>query len=479
MELIGGYRPIRILGEGSRARVILGRQEASQSVGILGVNQAQGQAAESKTRLVAIKVFHEHVDRESIYQEIEAISAIQDRHIMRLDDLGSIGFGRPILVLQKLSTLSLLDLIRNRSLQPGEAVTVLAPLAQTIRKLHSVGVIHNRVGCESVLFDDDGSPVLAKFGSANRLRESSGWGELSSFSSARLSTEPGIIAELERFDSVCRTTLGEWYKAIGQPPALESIEDPIAWLENYERRLFELAEPLPVNFAAAQQPDRVGALPSRLPAALEFSSPAGGEEIPEQEHALLGRMQSAALAIANRAASIRYTKIRPRTWIVAAIAVAAVVMTGFVSASASTSTHSIPVSTSTKSSVNSKSWEPNPELETAISAEDPVVAASALLEQREICFQQRVSDCLRFVDQIDSSALAQDLALLEQASDSTELGISVGSENSAPKLLQELGDTVLLEIGAKTPLSLLIIRDEGGWKIRDLLPQAKVTSSSP
>ncbi len=56
-------------------------------------------------------------------------------------------------------------LVRHRGhLSPGEVVTVLAPVASALGRLHDLGVVHGDVSPGNVLLDLDGRPVLGDLG---------------------------------------------------------------------------------------------------------------------------------------------------------------------------------------------------------------------------------------------------------------------------------------------------------------------------
>ena len=58
-------------------------------------------------------------------------------------------------------------LLRMRgSLDAGEAVTVLAPIASALARMHAAGVAHGAITASSILFTADGSPTLIGFGRA-------------------------------------------------------------------------------------------------------------------------------------------------------------------------------------------------------------------------------------------------------------------------------------------------------------------------
>jgi hypothetical protein len=99
--------------------------------------------------------------------------------------------------------------------------------------------------------------------------------------------------------------------------------------------------------------------------------------------------------------------------------------------------------------------------------DDPALAAVALLERREECFRELSILCLDGVDQLDSVALAADHAVIVELRAGREAAPST-VEPIDPRVVERLGDSALVDIGPETsPASLLIMRSEAGWRIRD------------
>jgi hypothetical protein len=103
----------------------------------------------------------------------------------------------------------------------------------------------------------------------------------------------------------------------------------------------------------------------------------------------------------------------------------------------------------------------------AIAGDDPVAAALALLERRGGCFAELSVLCLEHVDQQGSSALTADRAAIQQLRDGDEADYATAKADQA-RLVERLGDSALVEVGPETaPASLLLMRSEAGWRIRD------------
>jgi hypothetical protein len=111
--------------------------------------------------------------------------------------------------------------------------------------------------------------------------------------------------------------------------------------------------------------------------------------------------------------------------------------------------------------------EPTPA--TGTTGDDPVTAAAALLEIRATCLASADADCLAAIEQPGSPIEARDRAALEQ-------GAEVGSAEfdldlDAISLVADLGDAVVVSVparaGEREPASLLMMRSEAGWRLRE------------
>lgn len=114
----------------------------------------------------------------------------------------------------------------------------------------------------------------------------------------------------------------------------------------------------------------------------------------------------------------------------------------------------------------------------AISGDDPIAAANALVSVRKTCFLQRKAACLGGVDQTDSAALESDLHLLRALRRGVDLPDAASLDGWQPHLVQQLGNSAIFELrafdgtgsatqqGAPTPF--LLVREEAGWRIRDV-----------
>jgi hypothetical protein len=107
-----------------------------------------------------------------------------------------------------------------------------------------------------------------------------------------------------------------------------------------------------------------------------------------------------------------------------------------------------------------------------VQGDDPVAAVVALLEARDGCVADRSVLCLDAVGQVGSSALDDDQRLVRTLQDGAESPEPFLVDADQVTLAERLGDTALLELAglAETqPASILLMKTEAGWRIRDYL----------
>lgn len=122
---------------------------------------------------VAIKVVPA-VDAADALVELAVLGRITDPHLVRLHAATALPSGDIALVLDHLAGGTLGAAVRARGhLAPGEAVTVLSPMASTLGRLHGIGVVHGDVSPDNVLLDLEGRPFLSDLGIARIVGEQS------------------------------------------------------------------------------------------------------------------------------------------------------------------------------------------------------------------------------------------------------------------------------------------------------------------
>lgn len=470
-DSIGGYRLLRRLGEGPRAEVWLGHPERSES--------QQGP--------VAIKVFRTGVPANAITLEAEALSRATGPHCSALLDLETATGGAPALIIERYAGGTAGRLIASRSgVTAGEAITLLAPLAMTVARLHEAGVVHGGVRLDAVMFDVTGAPRLCCFGRARLIEPN--------LPEARLSQESGVVGDLDHLAALAGSVLAlvPGSRASELRAWLDTGHEtavPAGWSAELGERLFDLAEPEPLDLARG--PDALsGSLPSRVPGrviAVTSTTPSAddhgdlptvsprrrhgadrqaqvlpdwvGTLLPEGANELVGRLR-AGLSI-----------VRPRFWIAAGLVGVAVIVAALVVPSGpSGPPGASPTPTDTADGSVATS-------DGSVSGDDPARAQDVLLEERGRCLRDLSILCLDAVDQAGSQALEADRAVLVDVQSGAELpAIPVMVPGSAV-VTERLGDSAIVTVtlshpGSEQddePASVLLMKGEAGWRIRDQL----------
>lgn len=442
VDSIGGYRIVRKLGDGTRAEVLLAHPVGDGAP-------------------VVLKVFRPGIADASILAEIESLSRATGEHSLPLLDVTTAPDGAQALILGRLPGGSLARLLRDRA-RPriGEAITILAPLALAVRRMHRSGVVHGGIRQDAVLFDAAGAPVLACFGSAFPMTPGQ--------PPALLDAVPGVGLDIRAFaglagsvltaaDAPATRGLADW---VASSPALEHDE----WFDELADRLFDLGFPEPVDFA---QDDVAVAVP-RVPGRLASGPPVDVEEttalpIPAW---VAGLLPDGAADILTRArGALRL--VRPRVWAMAgavgAALVAALVLVPQGEPGAAQGQPPSPSSSTT----------PLPDAG-PVSGDDPVAALVALLDARDRCVRDLSVLCLDAVGQAGSAALAADQALIRSVQSGAEAPAPFTVAAAQVTVDERLGDSVILDLGDvadSEPASVLLMKGEAGWRIRDYLQE--------
>ncbi|MEO5533750.1 MAG: hypothetical protein ABIR17_01295 [Pseudolysinimonas sp.] len=430
MTDVAGYRVLRTIGHGDRTRLVLGF--ADDRTAVLKI----GSPDDARMRV-----------------ELEALTRAAGEHVVALEDVG-LDEDEAVLVLERLRPGSLGDLLERRAgLDAGEAVTILAPIATTLDRIHSVGVAHSALSLGSVCFRDDGAPTLVGFGRAELF--SAGSPEVV------LETVHGVIADRAALRDLVALVLT---RVTG--PRADAARRLAAGLGEalpaaIAGALFDLAAASEIRFAAdeepAVEPRMIGLIDPVEPdvAAVATLPPWLAGLIPD---GVRGNIEE----VWSRARAIWTGWDQRRRRIVLGLAVGALVLMialTIVPGGSSQPVAANPIATPTASSL-----APVPEL-----PDDPLDAAQLLLDLRERCIRDLSLLCLDDVDQQDSSGLAADRELIQMIEAGGEYpgdGVVAGDLT----LVEELGDSVLVDLpDGSDPASILLMRTVDGWRIRDYI----------
>lgn len=470
-ESVGGYRLVRKLGFGTRAEVFLGHADsAAEEVG--------------QPRSAAIKIFRPETSLDSIDIEIEALGRVASEHCVRFRDLSTTPDGSPALILERLPLGSLGRLIQERvALDAGECVTILAPIAGALSELHRAGVVHGGLRLESVLFRETGAPVLSNFGQAKLVPVGA--------SLAQLAGESGIYLDQLGLSTVVRAVLGP----IAARPSVagRNVDDLLSWLgkavsdgfpdsfaDILADRLFSVAEAQPVSFARESSGEHaLSTVPGRIltvePVVEEInprrrSAALTSLHLPQWlEEAVTERFDGFPLReLRKRLVDSLRTVRRPIWFAAGAIAVALVIALAIVPPLQGTGADQTAAPTPALTSV--------PVVSGPIAGDDPVAALTVLLETRDRCIADLSVLCLDGVAQPGSAAMASDLQLIRSIQDGGEVPAATTFASDEITLIERLGGSALLGLGRVAdgePASVLMMKGEAGWRIRDFLPASR------
>ncbi|MDQ1548034.1 MAG: hypothetical protein QOH69_2938 [Actinomycetota bacterium] len=444
---LAGYRLVRRLGVGSRSDVYLG-------VGATGS--------------VALKVFAQGTTRESVAVELDALGRLDSPHLVRLVDVSSSSGDLPILVLERVRQESVSALLAGRgSIECGEAVTVLAPIAALLGEMHSAGLAHGKLGVASVHLGSKGEPVLIGLGHCELFAAGG--------SMAAIDKEPAAAADR---DALATMALGVLSSVRAAGPRVLELR---GWIDSAPRayefpgelaeRLFACAEPLPVAISEGTH------LGSPIPARVTPGEPIPVVERVERSPRRAVPSWLPELLAENPLEAVRKRVVgfargvRPPFWAIAAAAVVGLLLATVLIPSGSTPrSASVAPAPAPTDSVSSTTATPLPD--------DPLLASTILLKARANCIRDLSILCLDNVDEASSAAFASDAALIQQVQGGGEIPKDAIPGNGQLTLTERLGDTALIGLGQDgSASSILAIRTRAGWRIRDYLSGTQATAA--
>ncbi|AWG01451.1 protein kinase domain-containing protein [Clavibacter michiganensis] len=500
--VVAGYRLVRLVGRGSRCEVHLARPCRSS-------DQASGPAAN-----VAVKIVPA-TERSRGEAEIVALQAVSSDHVVALRDVATLADGSLCIVqsLGQRGTASAL-LGRRGSITPGETVTLVASVLRGLGDLHDAGIAHGSVDLTHVVLDATGRPLLSGLGSSRVIAGGAGADGLPG--ADPVEEDLGRVSRIVRAlrdptDARRRASEDRWEGWLALLDAAIHGETDLT-AHDLADGLLDVADAAPLADAGTSPgssddhrivPPGVtreavgpGLLEGRVARTAEprrgGRPHAVGRRGDHRRHRAARDRRADRARSRGRAMRARVTgelaSVRPGIWVLGACALL-LLLAGAIAVPALTSpargATAEPTSAPTPSASAPASGDAapsaasDPDVEAAASP-DPDAAAPALLRLRASCLRRGDVGCLAEVDETgspvedadrsavasDASAALDDAALhvadalgpAQRLGESALIGlrpeVAPGSETSAP---------------ARRPASLLIVRGEAGWRIRDMM----------
>ncbi|MFF1879286.1 protein kinase [Leifsonia sp. NPDC058230] len=412
-------------------------------------------------------------EREATIAEIEALRATRSEHVLKLIEVlppagrrgRASGGPPPALVLEHAPGGDLEVLLERRdSIRAGEASTILLSVARGLEALHRSGWAHGALTTQCVVFRRDGCPAIASLENARPVSLRSVYDDRTAFLELAEKVSGSVArGEGARMLAAVRGALGVsgWE---GVAHALIGAAEPEAVLLPYRAAEPDAAEPVD---------GRLGMLVDGHPVA-----------------ALVGAMRAWAR-----------TRKKVIAFALAPVAAVAVVLALLpapddpgrqggadhsptaVSPTGPRTPEADELARAEKETETESRALPSTAPESADDAgdtsDDPIRTAEGLLRTRHACFvaERPVTRCLEASVQVGSPLFLSDSAALETAgaADERDLrGFALGLE-------QQWGDAVLLSVTPPTaretseeghaetgPASLLMVRSEAGWRLREV-----------
>jgi hypothetical protein len=360
----------------------------------------------------------------------------------------------------------------------GELVTVLRPVVDAVARLHRSGVAHGALDASELVIADGGT-TLVDLGHAELFAPEA--------PEAVLVRTAAVGADREAVRALAvdmlRRADGSRARA-AQLLADEAEHRPGAELLSLLRAgLDDLAAPVPLQGAQPSPASAIATSGERLlPVVRDAPQPddvaAEAVAAPTPASNTLGRLVERAKELlgALRLRLDALSALRRRALVAGGAAVcAAAVMLALPAGAANEGVGAAAHAEGQDRQETPALSTPVPEgahparsvADAAIGGDDPLAAAVALLERRADCFVELSLLCLEGVNQQGSAALDADRAAVLALRGGEEADYA-DTELVAPRLIERLGAGALVELGPETqPASLLLMRSEAGWRIRD------------
>lgn len=508
-----GYRLLRRIASGERADVYLAVADLHESSGQQDAAAFAPPASEAVISdgdtappLVVVRVYAAEASSESVALEIEAMSTDAGGTLPALYDVAGLDDGRCCLTVERISGVAVSRLLTERTLRAGEAVTILAPIAVAVADLAAGGFVHTRLAAADILLDDAGRPRLIGLGALRRLPGD----ERAAEHTASLRTAHVALTELLEDVAAAVRPAGAFDDAIDLMRGRLETRPFRRCEADLERALFAAAAPEPitgveVRVRSARLPARIGGPAAPDPHPVDESEPArrvttrhgggirglvGLAQLPDDLGARLAGAADLVPGARVRARVGSAIRSRRRALTVGSLIGGGALVLMLTLVPPATATDSVESDASATSagvapppdeagadpSARPADAAPTANAEEGTTAsetvgDDPAAAARVLLERRAECFETLDLGCLDGVLQPGSAIESDDRAALLAARDGAEL-VDSGFDLTAVHVTAEMGDAVLIGLTRATPerepASLLVVRGEAGWRLREI-----------
>ncbi|WBU38484.1 hypothetical protein [Homoserinibacter sp. YIM 151385] len=446
-------------------------------------------AASSPPQLVEVRRV---TDRDAVGDWARAATRVSHPHLPALHDLADAGEGGVAVVTRAAPGWSVAELLERRAgLDAGELVTICAPILDALGTMHAAGVVARGVTAERIRFDARGTPLLDPLPGILALP--------AGLTPAAIDARSEVVADrAEAMQLVERLAdrLPVREAALVRVAVESSAGVPAhKQLADLAARLFALAPGSPVHL----DEDPAGSAPEPLGPRGRADVTRNAPVAPAARAGLAGAVDPMLVMLAEAVPSgaslrgavrARWSALDPRRRRIAvaaaAGAAAAILAVLLIPAEPppSTSEASRPTESSLESSGGAAPGGARPSASpapaggetAAVEGDDPLAAAPVLLATRERCLRDRSIACLEAVLQPGSVQWHRDRELLEaidRGGGVDDASVSTPWDPSTARAVDRVGDLALLATGPETPTaSLLVMRSEAGWRIREIVPGA-------
>ncbi len=490
---------VRRISSGQRADVFLAVAARGAGEGGWGPPTRSGESVDAGSApLVALRVYRDDVDDVSIATELAVMEEAAGAGVPALIDVATSTDGARVLVVERIAGPTVGQLLIDRAIEPGEAVTLVAPVVDAVARLADRDFAHVDLTAFDVRLDAAGRPRLLGLDGIRRM-PSSGAERTAMRRDALLAMSGYVEAVIAAVRPA--GVFEDARRLMGRPLEARPFEP---FERELERAMFAAAAAVPISGAVVARAPRV---PTRmvppLPSTEPDAAPGAGEhpvrsrrgaglmtagggllDVAEMPAPLLERLADSvdgARFARPRVAVSAWMRRHRRTFVVAALVGAGalvVLLTAVPPAPGGGGTKPDAIVTVPSEAAEAPDRPPSP---TAGAVEQtgepdglsgsvaPADAAALLIRRRAACFADLDPECLRPLVQPGSAIEASDWHSMIAARDGGPEVPELDPEYV--EVVAEMGAAVLVRVaaaGQTEPASLLMVRSEAGWRLREM-----------